>query len=142
MSFAREATLSILAGAAAGACVLGLVGRAAMAAVALVTGNALNPSLRGLLEVAAAGTLLGILGGLLLLACRRMRRIRDLAPGRIVGVTLFLCSVLAFGAKGRIDFGSPVSLLTLAVAAMIFLAYGIAADSLLTRFAGGAGEKR
>ena len=50
MSFYRQVSLALLAGAVAGALVLGIAGRAATAGVAFVTGNALNLSLRGVLE--------------------------------------------------------------------------------------------
>jgi len=131
---AQASPLSALgAGAITGALVLGLVGRAATAALALVTGNPMNLSLTGLLEVVLAGALLGLLGGLLLLAFRRGRQ-TGLVRGVLVGLTLFLASVLASWLAGRVDLGVTTSLLTVSVVAVVYVGWGLSADTLLTRF--------
>ncbi len=63
MSYYREAPLALIAGAVTGALVLGIAGRGATSGLTLVTGNALNLSLRGMLEVVIVGTLVGAIGG-------------------------------------------------------------------------------
>jgi hypothetical protein len=128
-----SAVSALAAGAIAGALVLGLIGRMATAAVALVTGHPPNLSLNGLLEVAVAGALLGILGGLLLLAFRRGRQ-TGVVRGVLVGVTLFLASVLASWLAGRVEFGVPASGLMFSVVALVYAGWGLSADALLTRF--------
>ena len=54
MSFYREITIALISGAAAGAVVLGIVGRMATAGVAYITGNTTNLSLSGVLEILIA----------------------------------------------------------------------------------------
>ena len=141
MIYYRKVLLALVSGAVTGVLVLGIAGRVSMAAVALVTGYSLNLSLRGLLEVAVTGTVVGAVGGILLLVPRRMRRTVDLARGMLVGATLFVCSLLVSWVSGRIDFGVHASLLTLSMVASVFVVYGVGADALLTRFEGGAERK-
>jgi hypothetical protein len=47
---------ALFIGATSGAVILGIAGRAAMACVALVIGNSLNLSLKGVIEVLLLGT--------------------------------------------------------------------------------------
>jgi len=138
VSYYRGARLALIAGGITGALVLGIAGRAVTAATALITGNSSNLSLMGLLEASVVGTLVGAVGGILLLVVRRMRRAAGFTRGALVGATLFLCTLLVSWVSGRIDFGIPTSLLTLFVVAIVFVVYGVGADALLTRFNGGA----
>jgi hypothetical protein len=141
VSYYRDARLALLAGGVTGVLVLGIAGGAAMAAVAFITGNPLNLSLMGLLEVAVVGMLVGAVGGILLVVVRRIRRAAGLTRGALVGATLFVCTLLVSWVSGRIDFGVPTSLLTFFVGAIVFVVYGVGADALLTRFNSGAEEK-
>jgi len=135
MSYYREMPSALIAGAVAGALVLGIAGRGATAGVALVTGNALNLSLRGVLEVVIAGALVGAIGGVLLLVLKSVCSGARLARGAIVGVVLFACSVLVSWVSGKIALSvDSTQLLTLIVVAIMFIVYGVCADALLARF--------
>ena len=136
MKYYREALLPLLAGAISGALVLGIAGRAAMAGVALINGNSLNLSLRGVLEVVIVGTLVGAVGGGLLLTLRGVCRSYGLASGVIVGIILFVGSTfLVVVVSGRITFDmSFIQFLTLSVVFTIFMIYGVCASALLRRF--------
>jgi hypothetical protein len=135
MKYYREVPLALLAGAVTGALVLGITGRAATAGVAFITGNVMNLSLRGGLEVVIVGTLVGAVGGILLLVLRNLHRDPDLARGITVGAILFVCSSLVAWVSGKITFGLPsIQLFTLGVVAIMFMVYGVCADALLARF--------
>lgn len=131
----REVPLALLAGTVSGALVLGITGRVATAGIALITGNALHLSLRGGLEVVIVATLVGAVGGVLLLVLRSVRGNSKLARGITVGAILFVCSSLVAWVSGKIAFGlSSIQLFTLCVVAIMFMVYGVCADALLTRF--------
>ena len=131
MSYYRETRFVLLAGAT-GALILGIVGRMSMAGVALFTGNTLHISMRGVLEVVIVGALVGAAGGILLLVLRRVYGVAGLVRGIIVGIVMFACSVLVYLLNGKSDYGlSHTQLLTVIVAAIIFMVYGICVDALL-----------
>ena len=135
--------MALLSGAAMGALILGAVGRATMAGVALITHHDPNLSFRGLLEVLLLGTLIGAVGGLLLLPIRRMLRSRGLVTGIILGIVLFLGSWFVLLFSDRMDFRFyPIMPLTLSVVAVVFLIYGIAVGALLYRLEGVADAKQ
>ncbi len=138
----RELIAALLAGAVAGALVLGIVGCAVMAGVSLVTENALNLSLKGALEVFIVGTLGGVLGGILLFTVRKVHRDCKMACGITVGAILFVLSFLFAWVSGNITLGlSSVQLLTLSEVAIMFLIYGICAVALLKRFEHSVGKR-
>jgi len=125
---------ALLAGALAGALVLGLVGRAATAGLAYAIGQDTNLSLRGLIEVLMVGLLVGGVGGLLLLPVRRLfpasRTTRNLA----LGILLFAGSSLAVFLRGRPGFAvGGLTLVTAAVVAAVYVLYAFTADALLGR---------
>jgi hypothetical protein len=135
MKFYHEMQSALLAGAVSGALILGIAGRAGMAGVALVTGNSLNLSVRGLLEVIIVGILLGVIGGVLILALRRVCRENSFTLGLLVGMILFISSSFLGLANGRITFHSSfISFFTLGVVAIIFCIYGVCAATLFSRF--------
>jgi hypothetical protein len=132
MAVARKIPLFLIVGAALGALILGVVGRAAMAGVALVTGSELNLSLKGLLEVVIAGTILGAVGGLLFVPVRRLARTNRLARSVILGSVLFACSLAVSLSTDGMALG-PELPITLVVVAAVFLGYGLVLEGLLTR---------
>lgn len=135
MKHYHEVLLALLAGAVSGTLILGIVGRAATAGVSLVTGNSLNLSLRGVLEVMIVGAVVGAIGGLLLLTLRSVCRGNKLALGIIVGLLLFVCSTLLVLVSGMLAFDkSFVQFFTLGVVAAVFVIYGVWAAALLTQF--------
>ena len=142
MSHYRETPPALVAGAVTGALVLGIAGRGATAGIALVTGNAVNLSLKGVLELVIVGTVVGAIGGVLLLVLRSVRGGARLARGAIVGVVLFACSILVSWVNGKIAFSvTPTQLFTLIVVVIMFMVYGVCADALLTRFEDGGRRK-
>jgi peptidoglycan/LPS O-acetylase OafA/YrhL len=134
MNESHPATPALLAGAVAGALILGLAGRLAMAAVALATGHPTNLSLRGLVMVTLVGAVVGALGGVLVLVLRRTYRGSGPARGLAAGAVMFLGSMLVAVVTGKLPGVSPIQILTLAVVAATFLVYGVSADALLSRF--------
>jgi len=132
MSRRYRASMVVLVGAALGAVVLGLGGRVATAALARATGRATNLSFGGLAEVLLVGTAAGALGGLLLLAARRLPVRGSAVRGLLVGIVLFLLSLLVAYVGHGAHLGENVKqALTLAVAAAVFVVYGIALDRLV-----------
>jgi hypothetical protein len=135
MKYYNGALLALLAGAISGAIILGLAGRVATAGVALITGNSLNLSLRGVLEVVIVGTFVGAIGGVLLLALRNVYPGNRFVLGIIVGIILFVCSIFFVSVSGRVAFdGSFIQFFTLGVVAAVFVIYGIWTAALLIRF--------
>jgi hypothetical protein len=142
MRYYCELILTLLAGAVAGAMVLGIAGRAVTAGIALVTGNALNLSLKSVLEVFIVGTLVGALGGILLFTVRKVHRGSEMACGITVGAILFVSSFLLAWVSGNIALGvSSIQLLTMGVVAIMFLVYGVCAVAFLKRFERSAGKR-
>ena len=135
MKYYREILLALLAGAVSGALVLGTVGRAATAGVALVIGNSLNLSLKGVLEVVIVGMFVGAVGGVLLLMLKNVFRGNRLALGIIVGLIMFVCSTIFVIISGRVAFDmSFIQFSMFGILAFIFVIYGILSSALLTRF--------
>ncbi|MCB1163027.1 MAG: hypothetical protein R3C71_12170 [Candidatus Krumholzibacteriia bacterium] len=119
------------AGAIAGATILGLFGRIAMAAVAWAVGAPLNLSAAGLLEVLVLGALLGAAGGSLLRLPLLARRSTG-AAGVLMGLLLFALALLLSALGGRLRLeATPLQALTVAVVLADFLLYGVAASGLL-----------
>lgn len=138
MSAGRDLGWAVGTSALTGALILGLAGRAAMAAVAWATGYPVNLSPRGLVEVTVVGALMGTAGGFVLVAFRRLPRLARIRRGVFVGGTLFAGSLLVSSVSGKTSFGASASFVTLFVVAVIFVVFGVAADLLLTRFRGDA----
>ena len=138
MTHFRKGRVAILLGAAVGALVLGLGGRAATAGLALITSREVNLSLHGLLEVLLLGAVIGGVGGLLLLLVRRLPRLGRAGRGMLLGAGLFLASGLVSWFSCGMKLGMGVQPYTLAAVALVFLIYGFALDGLFTRFDGGA----
>ncbi len=135
MRYYREVLLALLAGAISGALVLGIAGRVTMAGVALINGNSLNLSLKGVLEVVIVGTLVGTVGGGILFAFRSVYRSYGFASGIIVGVILFVSSTFLVVVSGSINFDmSFIQFLTLSFVFTMFMIYGVCASALLQRF--------
>lgn len=137
MKYCHEVLLAMLIGAFSGIFILGVVGRAATAGIALVTGNSINLSLRGALEIIAIGAFIGALGGILILVFRNVCRNNGLASGIIVGLTLFICSTLFVLVNGKFAFNmSFMQVLTISLVAVVFMIYGIFASKLIMQFNG------
>jgi hypothetical protein len=135
----RKVPLALIAGAAVGALVLGIAGRAAMTGIALLAGSSLNTSMRGLFEVMLFGAVLGAVGGAMLVPVRKVLQASRLARGTVVGVLLFAGSCVVSFFRGQIGFGFRAILpVTLAMAAAMFIVYGVSLDALLTRLEGNA----
>ena len=135
MKYYREILLALLAGAVSGALVLGIVGRAATAGVALVIGNSLNLSLKGILEVVIVGMFVGAVGGVLLLMLKNVFRGNGLALGIIVGLIMFVCSTIFVIISGRVTFDmSFIQFFVFGVLTFIFVIYGILSSALFTWF--------
>jgi len=127
----------MLIGAVSGILILGVVGRAATAGIALVTGNSINLSLRGALEVVAIGAFIGAIGGILLLVFRNLCRGNGIACGIIAGLVLFICSTIFLSVDGKFAFNmSVMQVFTLSVVAAVFMIYGVFTSKLIKRFNG------
>ena len=131
----HEVLLVLLIGAASGILILGVVGRAATAGIALATGNSINLSLRGVLEVVIIGAFVGTIGSILLLVFRSVCRCDGLAWGILVGLTLFVFSTLFAIVSGKFAFNmSVMQVFILGVVATVFMLYGVVASKLIMRF--------
>lgn len=129
-----RAERALLAGAVSGVIVLGVVGRAVMAVLALVKGSPTNLSLRGALEVVAIGGLVGAVGGFLLLLAKRILPASRLVQTTLVALALLVGSLTVALAGGRISPDAHTALpITLLLAAVVFGVYGYVADALLGR---------
>lgn len=126
--------IALAAGAAVGALILGLVGRAATAGLALARGAPTNLSLAGVAQVIVYGAVLGALGSLAALPTRAHFPESHCARSALVAAVLFVGSLLFPLVRGRIRLGAgEAQLLTLVVAAAIFFVYALMLDSLLDR---------
>ncbi|MBD3386376.1 hypothetical protein GF407_15810 [candidate division KSB1 bacterium] len=129
--------MAMLIGTVSGIFILGVVGRAASAGIALFTGNSINPSLRGALEVVVIGACIGAIGGILLFVFRNVCRGNGLACGIIAGLALFIFSTLFVLVNGKFAFNmSFMQVFTLSVVAAVFMIYGIFTSKLIMRFNG------
>ena len=127
--------LTLILGATLGAIVLGIVGRVAMVGVALITENDVNLSLKGVLVVILLGTLLGAVGGLVLLPLRKMLLGGNAFRGILLGFILFGFSLAAAPVSIGMAF-DPRSAggLTLAIVAIVYVIYGITLDAIVSWF--------
>jgi hypothetical protein len=115
------------AGAVAGT-VLGVLGRLAMAALAVVGGGAPRFSLGGSFEVVAFGLLVGVPAAAVFALWLRFAPGRDLLKGLAFGLALFaLLLLLPPPAARSAAAGAPAVVLRTAVAlfAAVFAAYGL-----------------
>jgi len=112
-----------------------------MAGIALSSGNDLNLSLYGVLEVLLLGTLVGAVGGLMLLALRRALKAVSLVRGLLLGIIVFACSWIATLLSSTEGSASHIlQWSTLATSAAVCALYGVSLDVTLDRLAGGTKE--
>lgn len=137
MKYFHEVLLAMLMGAVSGILILGVVGRAATAGIALVTGNYINLSLRGALEVLVIAAFIGAIGGIMLLVFKYVCRGNGLANGILAGLALFICSILFVSVAGKFAFNmSFMQVFTLGIVAAVFMIYGVLTSKLIMRFHG------
>ncbi len=130
----NRSLLFFTAGALSGALILGIAGRAATASLAHLYSFPLNLSLKGVLEAIILGAVVGGLGGLLLNVLQRGWNRHPIFAGMTVGVILFGVTTLLFLIRGRFTIDlSLLQSLTLAVAFILFLVYGITVAALSAR---------
>lgn len=113
----RSAVPAIVAGAAAGAILLGGGGRLAMFLFAVATGRPPVFTLGGALNVVFAGAIVGVVGGLLLALIRRWLPGRPWVRGVSFGVLCYLVAIPGFRPPTPLVFG---------LFAPLFVAYGMA----------------
>jgi len=129
-----KAPFAVFLGAVVGCVVLGLVGRGVTAGLALSMGREANLSLNGLVESAIVGAVFGAVGGLLLLPVRKLVPAAGAGRGLLLGLLLFLGSLLLTRLLGRAAFDSSTTqALTLGVVAVVYIAYGVVLDGLFSR---------
>lgn len=137
MKFFHEVLLAMLIGAASGILILGVFGRAVTAGIALFTGNSINLSLRGALEVVVFAAFIGAIGGIMLLVFRYVCRGNGVACGILAGIALFICSTLFVSVVGKFAFNmSFMQVFTLGIVAAVFMIYGVLTSKLIMRFNG------
>lgn len=124
-----------LAGALAGALVLGVGGRMVMRLAALIGGRAPVFSWGGTVEVLAAGGLFGAAGGLVWVAVARRlpRRIAGPALGAVTFAGVGLVSDAAQGAAASLP--GPRRLTALVLFLLLCVAWGVATDIVARRWA-------
>lgn len=133
----RVRTLAVagLAGAIAGALILGVAGRAAMGAAATLRGMDFGYALGATLDVVMVSLIYGLAGGLLLGLLGRVRAGRWLA-GAAMGALLFcfafFTSEAARSAVSGMGFGFLRS--TFGVSALLFLLWGLGTALLIRLF--------
>lgn len=131
----RGILLAVVAGAVSGVMILGLVGRLAMALIALAVGVEMNLSGRGMVEVMTLGLLIGVAGGVALFAMRRMSHAPRFAHGVTLGILLFLGSVVFESLGGGVTATTWSTYpLTIVVVGVVFIAYGVEMEKLLVWF--------
>jgi hypothetical protein len=135
---------AVLAGAVAGAVVLGAIGRIAVAGVALIIEGPVNISARGVLEVVVVGVLVGAIGGILLLPVRSLVRGGRVIRGLVLGAVLFIASFLLSLLRGwtSLSFSRNPLPLTLVTVAAVYVIFAITADALLSWFERSPGAVR
>ena len=135
LNLLKKCLLAVFVGIFGGVFILGVGGRIATALIAIAAGTNLNLSLRGLLEVLFVGSLIGAVGGFLLVPVRIILPTHRLTRGIIIGVLLASgCLVIAWSRGDlNLDFHSVLPF-TLAAVVIIFVLYGVAIDVLFTRF--------
>lgn len=130
-----QKTTTVLArGAVWGALILGVVGRAAMAVIALVSGQSVNLSLRGTVQVIVLGALAGVVAAPVLMLLRNLLPARR--PLRVLLLALVLFAVTWFAPRPPVSTaGSATSPLapTLVAIALVLIAFGLTLDTQLSR---------
>lgn len=125
---------ALIAGGTVGTLVLGVLGRLAMAGVALAEGSPLNLTLAGFGQVVIYGAVLGAVGGLAALPTRTHFPGNHYLRSVIVAAVLFVGSFLFPLMRGRIRLGSgSEQAFTLVLAAAIFLVYASILDTIMNR---------
>ena len=133
----NSAALAFLAGSVSGVIVLGIIGRMAMAVEAVVTGSPANLSFRGALEVVVFGGLAGAVGGLLLLAARKLFPTHQLIQSTVVALTLLVALLAIAWYGGRMYFNFHTALpITLSVTTIVLVVYAHATNVLFRRMEG------
>jgi len=129
---------ALLSGVISGVLVLGIIGRLAIASVAIGRGSSMNLSLRGVLEVIILGVIMGAIGGILLFIIKKMLWVNGLVSGIMIGLILFVFSVVFALLSGRIVLGMSLDQwVTMLIALTMFAIYGIFAAGLLNKFTRG-----
>jgi hypothetical protein len=113
----RNSLFAILAGAAAGAAVLGAGGRLAMSLFAIATGRPSVFTFGGSMSVVLSGAIAGAVGGLVLAVTYRFLRGGVWLRGLAFGVLCYLIAIPGFRPPQPLVFG---------LFAPLFLTYGIA----------------
>lgn len=130
----REIAVALVVGLAAGIVVLGVGGRLVMRVLAWAAGLRPEFSLGGSLEVLAAGAWRGALGGLLHVPVRRFVPERSYARGLVLGVMLFLFSIVTLpGSLRALASELGAVLLALGLFGVLFLVFGIAVEWTMRR---------
>lgn len=125
---------AFIAGATVGTVVLGVLGRIAMAGLALAQGSPLNLSLAGFGQVVIYGAVLGAVGGFVALPTRMHLPANHYLRSVVVAAVLFVGSFLFPLMRGRISLGSGgEQAFTLVVAAAVFVIYASILDSIMNR---------
>jgi hypothetical protein len=131
MTRTRTWVRTLFAGMAAGALVLGVGGRLAMAGLAIATRQRPRFSLGGSLEVVMLGTLLGVLGGLLLIPMRARWATHDWLRGALLGAALCGMAWLSSPVGRQTAQGAPLGVaVVVALSLVLFILYGVIADRL------------
>jgi hypothetical protein len=126
---------AVVVGALSGAVILGLLGRLAMAGLALAMGRASNLSLRSVLEVVVIATVVGAVGGVIRQLLAFWLHRPGMIRGVFVGISLFVLSgMLSWWAGGFDELGTlTLSLPTLVMVAVVYVVFGITIEELLVR---------
>jgi len=133
----NELWFTLLSGAVSGALILGITGRMVIAIFSLITGNALNLSLRGILQSIFLGSIIGSIGGILLFIVINLFRINGFNSAILTGFILFIVSLFLAVVNGKFVLDiSYTQFFTLIIVVMMFLLYGVFAVVLLHRFTG------
>ena len=120
---------ALIAGAISGALVLGVLGKLALAVVALVTGLPTNLSPRGMLEAALIGAVVGALGGALLPTLRAAMPGAGPRRGVLLGMLLFVTTTSLALIAGLVRVEPlPVLSATLFVVVVTFIGFGLVLD--------------
>lgn len=131
----RGILLAVVAGAVSGIMILGLVGRLATALIALAVGVEMNLSGRGIFEVMTLGMVVGVVGGVVLFAMRRVARSPRVAHGVTLGIVLFVGSLVFESLGGGVTATTWSTYpLTIVVVGVVFIAYGVEMEKLLAWF--------
>lgn len=131
----RDWVAAIVAGVVVGAVILGLVGRLAMAGMALAMGRDSNLSLRSVFEVVVLAMVVGAVGGVIRQVLGFWLHKPGVVRGVSVGVSLFVLSgMLSWWAGGG---GGPQALTltvpTLLVVAALYILFGITIEKYMSK---------